>query len=173
MPITSTVVRDGDPTVQASGQHRGTIKSTFNDGRIVERNLRGADLADWDAKVAAAPAEIQEQMEVSDAGEAVSPDEPVAPNKEATIEQNAIAYLRDSWRSELASDAYLLFDRFNTYVTNSAYTWDDVHTHLISYGLTQEEWDQMKAAYNYLSGGTRPADMAAGQVIQDAWESQH
>jgi hypothetical protein len=174
VPITAPIeVRAGDPTVQVSGQHRGTIKGTFDDGRIVERNIRGADLAGWDAKVAAAPAEMEEQMMVADAGAAVSPDEDVAPSGEATIEQTAIAYLRDSWRSELASDAYLLFDRFNTYVTNSQYTWDDVHTHLIAHGLTQEEWDQMKAAYQYLNGGTRPADMAAGKTIQDAWESQH
>ena len=173
MPIVSIDVRDGDPTVQASGQHRGTVRVTFDDGRIVERNLRAPDFATWSARLAAAPAEIQADIEQSDAAIVVSPDAPIIPNGEASIEQTAIAYLRNSWSSKRAYDAYLLFERFNTYVTNSGYTWDNVQDHLIAAGLTQDEWDKMKAAYQYLSGGSRPAEMAAAETIQANWEAQH
>jgi len=171
VPITSTEVRAGDPTVQASGQHRGTIKSTFDDARIMERNLRAADLAGWDAKVAAAPAEMQAQMKARDAEAAVSPDEDVAESDEASIAQTCIAYIRQAGIQEQAYDAYLLYVRINTYVQNHS-DWNTAHTHLIAAGLTQEEYDTAKAHYTYLSTGGRPADMAAAQVVQDNWEAQ-
>lgn len=61
MPITSIDVRDGDPTVQASGQHRGTVAATFDDGRIVERHIRAADADEWNDLVASMSAAMQAQ----------------------------------------------------------------------------------------------------------------
>lgn len=172
MPIVSVDVRDGDPTVQASGQHRGTVTATFDDGRIIERNLRAPDANSWNDLVANIGAEIQAQMERRDAEEAVSPDAEVAANKESSIAQVAVAYLRSAWNDEQAYDAYLKLARFANYVTNNGYTWNNVQTHLFAAGLTEEEWTGLKTAYTYLNGGGRPAIMADAKTIQSNWEGR-
>jgi hypothetical protein len=169
MPITDI---SGEPTVQASGQHRGTITVTFDDGRIVNRNMRAPDRAGWDARIAAIGDEIQAKVEASDARRAVSPTEDIAANDEASIAQTCIAYIRRAWTEPQAYDAGLLYSRINTYVTNHS-DWATAHTHLIAAGLSQEEYDQAKAAYQYLSGSTRPAALSAAQIIQNNWEAQH
>ena len=71
MPVVSTDVRDGDPTVQASGQHRGSVTCTFDDGRIIQLNLRAPDLDAWNDAVANAANQAEDQMTRRDAGEAV------------------------------------------------------------------------------------------------------
>lgn len=172
MPVSNTDVRYGDPTVQASGQHRGTVDVTFDDGRQMSINIRAADLDDWNDKVSQAGAVAQARMEEADANEAVSGEQDVAANKEATIAQTCIAYIRQAWDMELAYDAWALYDRINTYVTNHS-DWNTAHTHLLAEGLTQEEYDQAEAAYQYLSGSGRPATMAEAITIQTNWESQH
>ena len=172
MPITSIDVRDGDPTIQASGQHRGTVTATFDDGRIVSRNLRAEDANAWNDLIASIGIEIQAQQEKQDAVNSVDPDAEVAASQEASIAQAAVAYLRAAWQEELAPDAYLLFARFANYVSNNGYTWANVQTHLIAEGLEQDEWDEMKAAYLYLNGGGRPAIMAEAKTIQGNWENK-
>ena len=171
MPITSVDVRDGDPTVQASGQHRGTVTGTFDDGRILERNLRTPDSDTWNDKVAAQSAEMQVIMEERDAQAAVDPDAPVAADKEASIAQTCVAYIREAAATEQAYDAWLLYDRINTYVTGHS-SWAAAKPHLLAEGLTDEEYDQAQNAYNYLSGAGRPAIMAEARTIQAAWEAQ-
>jgi hypothetical protein len=172
MPIVSIDVRDGDPTIQTSGQHRGTIAATFDDGRIVERNIRAADADEWNDLVASIGIEMQAKQEQQDAANSVDPESEVAASQEASIAQAAVAYLRAAWQEELAPDAYLLFARFNNYVINKGYTWNDVQTHLLAEGLEQEEWDEIKTAYQYLNGGGRPAIMAEAKTIQGNWESK-
>ena len=172
MPVSSVDVRDGDPTVQASGQHRGTITATFSDGRILERNLRAADADGWADAVANAGLEAQSQMENRDAEAAVTPDADVVANLEANIAQTCVAYIRAAWELETAYDAFALYSRINTYITTHS-DWNTAHTHLLAEGLTQEEFDQAKAAYQYLSGSGRPAILSDAQTIQAAWEDQH
>ena len=70
MPVQTVDVRDGDPTIQASGQHRGTVDVTFDDGRIITLHLRAPDLDGWNDAVAAAGATAQAQMEERDANDA-------------------------------------------------------------------------------------------------------
>jgi hypothetical protein len=172
MPVVSTDVRDGDPTVQASGQHRGTVTSTFDDGRILEQNLRAPDINAWNDAVANAGVEAQTTMEERDAQEAVTPDADVAGNKEASQAQTCVAYIRDAWSQESAIDAWALYDRINTYVTTHS-DWNTAHTHLLAEGLTQEEYDQAKNAYSYLSGSGRPATLADAETIQTTWTDSH
>ena len=43
MPVQSVDVRDGDPTIQASGEHRGTVTVTFADGRVRDISVRAPD----------------------------------------------------------------------------------------------------------------------------------
>lgn len=171
MPIVSIDVRDGDPTVQASGQHRGTVTGTFDDGRIMERNIRAADLDGWNDKVAAMSGEMQAQMEAADAEAAVSPSEPVAASEEASIAQTCVAYIREAAATEQAYDAYLLYDRINTYVTNHS-NWPTVKPILLAEGLTEEEYGQAGSAFNYLSSAGRPAIMSDAKTIQSNWEAQ-
>jgi hypothetical protein len=172
MPITSIDVRDGDPTVQASGQHRGTVAATFDDGRLTEKNIRASDIDDWNDKVAAASGEMQAQMESSDAHAAVDPDSDVTANKEASQAQTCVAYIRDAWNMESANDGWMLYSRINNYVTGHS-NWITAKPHLIAEGLTDEEYEQAATAYAYLSGAGRPATMADAQTIQDAWTGQH
>ena len=172
MPIVSIDVRDGDPTVNSTGQHRGSVIATFDDGRISEKRIRAADADEWNDKVASASAEMQADMERKDAEAAVTPDSDVTENKEASIAQTCIAYIREAWSQQSAYQGWLLYARINTYVTNHS-SWATAQTHLIAAGLTQEEYDQAELAYNYLSGAGRPATMSDAQTIQDAWESQH
>lgn len=171
MPVLSVDVRAGDPTVQASGQHRGTVDVTFDDGRVITLNLRAPDLDSWNDAVANAGAQAQAQMERRDAEEAVG-DQDIAANKEASIAQSAIAYIRSAWNEPQAYDAYLLFDRINTFITNNG-GWATVKPILLANGLTEEEYDQCAAAYQYLSGAGRPAIMAEARTIQSNWEAQH
>ena len=96
----------------------------------------------------------------------------MAANKEASIAQTCIAYIHQAWNEETAYDAHALYSRINTYVTNHS-DWNTAHTHLLAEGLTQEEYDQAKAAYQYLSGSGRPATLADAQTIQQNWEDQH
>jgi len=172
MPIVSIDVRDGDPTVQSSGQHRGTVSATFTDGRIEERNVRAANLDEWNDKIAAISDLIQEQVEKQDAEDSVDPETEVSAEGEASLAQAAVAYLRAAYREDQAYDAYLLFSRFNNFRTNQGWTLDQVATNLVSAGLEQEEWDGMKTAYLYLNGGGRPAQMASAKIIQGNWEDR-
>ena len=172
MPVQSVDVRDGDPTIQASGQYRGTVTVTFDDGRIIERNLRAPDSDAWSDAVANAGLEAQSQMESRDAEDAVAPEADVAANKEAAIAQTCVAYIRQAWQEETAYAAHALYARINTYVTTHS-DWNTAHTHLLAEGLEQEEYDQAKAAYQYLSGSGRPATLSDAQTIQTAWEDQH
>jgi hypothetical protein len=172
MPIVSIDVRDGDPTVQASGQHRGTIKATFDDGRITEKSLRAADIDGWNDAVASAWGDMEADMVRSDAYAAVDPAADVEANGEATKPQTCIAYIKQAWASESANDAWLLYARINNYVTGHS-DWATVKPLLLAEGLPEEEYDQAAVAYAYLSGAGRPAILSDAQGIQDAWESQH
>jgi hypothetical protein len=171
MPVSGSDVRTGDPTIQASGQYRGTVDVYFDDGRQEPVNIRAADQDAWNDAVAAAESVAQARMEERDANEVVG-DHDVAANKEATIAQTCVAYIRRAWQIELAYDAYLLYARIDTYVGNHS-DWNTAHTHLLAEGLTQEEYDQAKDAYTYLSGAGRPATMSDARTIQANWESQH
>ena len=171
MPITSIDVRDGDPTVQASGQHRGTVAATFSDGRIVERSVRAKDADEWNDKIAAISDLIQAQQEASDAQSAVDPETPVTAHKEASQAQTCIAYIREALATEQAYDAFLLLDRINTYVVANA-GWPTVKPILLAAGLDEEEYDKAGNAFNYLSSAGRPAIMSDAKTIQANWEAQ-
>jgi len=173
MAVQTADVREGDPTVQENtGQHRGTVDVTFTDGRVLSINIRAADQDEWNDKVAAVQAEAQARMTQSDAEAAVNPDAEVQADKEATLADVAVAYLRRAWNQEQAYDAYLLFSRFNNYRLNQGWTLDQVQTNLQAAGLTVDEWDEMRTAYTYLNGAGRPAIMADNRTIQSNWEAR-
>ena len=85
MPVQSVDVRDGDPTVQVTGEHRGTVTVTFTDGRVVDRSLRAPNADAWADLIANIAAKVQQQQSEADANDAVEQDqEIVTPNKEAS-----------------------------------------------------------------------------------------
>ena len=170
MPVTTTSERD--VTVQVTGQYRGVIVCTFADARILELNRRAPNQAAWDALKAGADTEAEAIMARQDAQAMVDPDQDVAASGEASQADTCIAYIRAAWGEQFATDAYALYVRINNYVTNNG-GWAAAKPALLTAGLSDEEYTQAETAWNYLSNGTRPAEMAAGQVIQGAWEGQH
>lgn len=112
------------------------------------------------------------QFKLQDAGEGIDADTDIAANKEATAQEKAVAYLRRAWQEEDAYKAYRLLDRFDIYRQAQGWPLNQVQSNLAAAGLTVDEWDSIKTAYQYLSGGTRPADMAAHAVIQENWEAR-
>lgn len=171
MPIVSLEVRAGDPTVQVSGQHRGTVKATFDDGRIAERHLRAPDANAWATLISNVSADIEGQQQEQDADSAVSPDSGIAASGEASQVQTCIAYIRQALATEKAYDAYLLLDRINTFVLANG-DWATARPVLIAAGLEEKVYDQASASYTYLSNAGRPVTMADAKSIQSAWEDQ-
>ena len=123
MPIVSIDVRDGDPTVQVSGQHRGTVTATFADGRVVNRNLRAAGADDWLAQLAGVSTLIQAETEQRDAQSAVNLDTEIAAKGEASEAQVAVAYVRQAWEEAKATDGYILSQRLIRGVIITAGRW--------------------------------------------------
>lgn len=171
MPITSQPVVDG-PSIHADGSRRGFVDFTFTDGRVVRRIVRAPDATAWANLLVGLPAKVEAAQEIKDAQSDIDADTEVTAHLEASIEQRAVAYLRAAWGEEQAYDAYLLFDRFNTYRLAQGWTLEQVQAGLSSAGLTTDEWDEMKTSYLYLDGGGRPAIMASAKTVQGNWEAR-
>jgi len=172
MPVQSIDVRDGDPTQQASGEYRGTVDATMTDGRLITKNLRAPTLDAWNDKIANVQDEIEAQVSQRDAEDGISPDDEITANGDASIEQRAVAYLRRAWQEERPRDAFLLFDRFNDFRNQKGWNLNQVQAGLASAGLGVEEWNDMSAAYQYLSGAGRPSTMNDYEAIQGVWEAR-
>jgi len=170
MPVNTIDVRD--LTVQASGQYRGVVVATMDDGRVIERNMRAPDGDAWSDLIANIASKIDAQVAAGDAQEAVDPDADPQANKDATQQQVALAYLRSAMGEELAFDAFQRFDRFNNFRNNQGWTMEQVATNLAAEGLTADEWAEMQTVYLYLNGNGRPAIMQEARDIQAAWEDR-
>lgn len=170
MPITNTDVVDG-PGVQASGEHRGVLEFTFSDGRVIRRTVSAPDAAAWSNLIVDMSAEVEAQVALSDAQEGISPDQEIAANKEASIKQRALEYLRKAYSTGDPYVAFLLFDRFNNYRLAQGWSLNQVHQQLADAGLSEEEWDNMLERYQYLSNTGRVTAMQAYQdvVAGDTW----
>ncbi len=172
MPVQSVDVRDGDPTIQVTGEHRGTVTVTFTDGRVRDVSVRAPDADAWADKIANISAKAQSDQEDQDAAEAVEQDiEILNPHKEAGLPKMALAYLRRAQAEEDPYQAYLKFSRFNDYRVNQGWNLNQVQTQLASVGLTAEEWQDMRDRYQYLSNAGRVTAMEAYQsvVAGDTW----
>lgn len=171
MPVERVFLNDGDPVVQASGEYRGTVNVEFTGDRIVTRNLRAPDEDAWSALILKIEERTLREVQEQDARESIS-DAEIETNGEASIEQRAVAYLRDALEQEDAFDAYVRMARFNNFRTDRGWSWNQVVAGLASAGLTQDDLDQMRTAYQYLSGGGRPAIMTDARTIQENWRSR-
>ena len=166
MPIISSEVVDG-PNIQADESRRGTIEFTFDDGRIIRRNIRAKDALSWANLLIDLPAEVEAKAQIDDAEEASETDNEITTVKQASIKQVALAYLRKAYSLGDPYLAYLKFARFNDYRLAQGWTLAQVVSGLTEVGLTQEEWGLMLARYQYLSEAGRVTAMVAYQSVLD------
>lgn len=172
MPVSETTVPPGEPTVQATGEHRGTVTYIFDDARTLAKALKAPDRTAWDDQITAIVPDVEAEMAARDAQGAVDSAAEVDASGEATREETAVAYLRAAWTKELPHDAFLLFDKFNNYRIDKGWSVNQVAQGLASAGLTAEEWAEMKQAYLYLADAGRPEIMADYAAILDQWRGR-
>lgn len=170
MPIIRQDVIDG-PSIQSSGERRGTIEFEFDDGRIIRREVRAPDATSWADLLIDLPADVEQTVQLQDAKVASEGDAEVidAEPGQASREQIALEYLRQAYRLESPYEAYLKFDKFNNYRLLRGWNVNQVVAGLTSVGLTQEEWDLMLSSYQYLSNPARVTAMEAYQPIAENW----
>jgi hypothetical protein len=169
MPITDITPFTGEPTQQASGQWRGFAQYTFDDGRKINRRITADTAGEWANKMSDIVPEIEAQMQEGDAAEGVSSDTEITANKQSSIQQRAVAYLRAAMAEDDPYTAFLLLDRFNTFRLAQGWNLDQVPAGLASAGLTAKEWAAMRDAYQYLSDTGRVTAMQAVQDINQTW----
>ena len=169
MPITDTTPFTGEPTQQASGQWRGSAQYTFDDGRKINRRITADTAGEWANKMSDIVPELEVQIQEADAGEGVSADDEITTNKQASIQQRAVAYLRAAMAEDDPYTAFLLLDRFNTFRLAQGWNLNQVEAGLAGAGLEAEEWDTMRDAYQYLSNAGRVTAMQAVQDINQTW----
>lgn len=155
----------------SGGRVEGTIEFEWDDGVTLTRKIQAADLNAWANLLIDQPIAEQQQREEQDANNNIG-DFEIEAVGEASQEQRAVAYLRSAMDQELAYDAYILLARFNNFRTNKGWSLAEVATRLMSAGYTQEEWDILRPAFQYLNGNNRPAVMAEARTIQENWEER-
>lgn len=170
MPITQTDIIDG-PNPQRGGAQRGTIRLTFDDGRAFERRINAIDAIEWSSKVLNIVAEQEAKVALDGAKEASKEDAEIATVKEASREQVALAFLRTAMEIGEPYLAYLKLNRFNDYRLDKGWSLNQVVAGLASVGLTEEEWVDMKARFQYLSNASRVTAMQDYNVVLagDIW----
>jgi len=176
MPAISADVRDGDPTVQASGEHRGLVAVTFSDGRVIERNVRAPDADAWADLIANIQSRIEQDVSEADAAEAAAQDvEIINPYREASPAQMALAYLRSAMQIGDPYRAYLKFARFNDYRLAQGWAVSQVAANLAAVGLSEDEWSEMRGRFLYLSDPSRVTAMQAYQGVLDGdtWGAEY
>lgn len=173
MPIIDQTVADG-PTIHNDGSRRGTIDFTFDDGRVVRRTVRAPDATAWANLLIDLPSKVEAQMAQRDAESAAQTDDEVndAPIGESSREQIAYAYLKKAYSLDDPYEAYLKFDKFNNYRISKGWNLNQVVAGLASVGMTQEEWDLMRDAYQYLGQATRVATMVDYVPILATWKAR-
>ena len=168
MPIQSAELRPGDPTVEVTGEYRGVLDVTFTDGRVKTVSLRAPDEDEWSAKMLTIQAQVQAQMSRQDAQEAADVGgEILGAYKEASEQEQALAFMRAAYDEEDIYRAYLKFARFNDYRVRNGWSLTQVVTNLASVGLTADEWEEFKTFWQYASNTARVTAMEAYQGVVD------
>jgi hypothetical protein len=167
MPAIGQQTRTGDPRVQATGQYRGTIDVTFDDGRIVGINYQAQDLADWNTKEAGASADAEEMLRRNDT-QAYSSNEDTDvsddPVGEATALDTLVGKLRYGYRLGPPEDSYRYTKKVDDWRIGKGHTWTDVKNQIQAvpeYNMTDEEWTDIMDRWNYLNVPARI------QIMQD------
>lgn len=169
MTIINSEVIDG-PDTEVGGKVKGRVRYTFADGREVICRLMCPSIGEWPALVTSYTASLERTVALQDAARGIE-DEPIAATQTATQAQRAVAYVQKALEQKIAYDAYRMLDRMNDWRRANGWTVNQVRTQLIDAGLRETDFDKAIAAYQYLSQGTRPAEMAAAASIQAVWEA--
>lgn len=171
MALVGQDIVDG-PNIQVTGEHRGAIDFTLDDGRVIRRIVQAPNAQAWADALIDLPAEVLADVENADAQTDIAADVEITAHKQASAKQRAVAYLRAAWATDQAYEAYLLLDRFNAFRLAQGWTLNNVSAALAAAGLTADEWEDIKTAYLYLSSSGRPATMATAKQIQAVWEAR-
>ncbi len=172
MSVVSTTVRHGDPTIQVSGERRGSVQVAFTDGRVVDRNYRTADEPSWDAAVASAGAQVQQDVARRDAQEAVDKDVDITGDYgESTKDQQAAAYLYRAYTTPDPYTAYKKYTKFNEWRIRDGLSVEEVRLRFLAAGFEERTWDLMIERYQYLADPARVTIMEDHQsvVAGDTW----
>lgn len=166
MPITNTEIVDG-PNIQNDDSRRGTVELTFADGRVFRRRITAINATDWANKLLDIVSEQEAKVAQDDAREESQNDNEIAAVKEASREQVALEYLRAAYEIGDPYLAQIKFGRFNDYRLARGWNINQVVAGLTSAGLTEEEWTDMRARYQYLSQSNRVTTMVAYKAVLD------
>ena len=161
MSIVSTV--QSPPRVQASGQHRGAIAFTLDDGREITRNVRAPDLASYNELGNALEAGVLESVQNQDSEELAQTDGAIGAHKQATAKQVARLYLERAMGEDDPHLSFKKLNRFNDYRISQGWTLNQVATGL---GIDSGHWDEAKARFQYLNSAENIATMNAYEVLR-------
>jgi len=170
MALVSAVARAGSPTQEPDGFWRGTALYTFDDGRVFRRAIVGTTEEDWSVEMNVASNAVIREVSESDARASITSVDDIAPAGQATAKQRAVAYLRDAMNMQDPYEAYLLFDKFNTFRTANGWSVNQVADALQSEGLKAEDWYAMKTIYSVLSAGA--SIMQQHKDIEEDWDNR-
>jgi len=175
MPVSPPpVVRPGDPTIQKSGQARGSARFNFDDGYFVERNIRTATEAEFAPKVTAMIPEIEAQRRARDAETVNESDPDDTGNGDASTLDTMVSKLRHAYRQPAPEDCYRNMKQIDDYRSGKGWTWGDVHDAIFAvpeYQFTEEEWTNISDRYAYLSPAPKVAVMIDynALLVGDTW----
>lgn len=156
-----TTVHPGDPTVEVTGEHRGTLYFTFDDGEVLSSSLQAPDLATWNAEIPRLEESALDRKRAIDS-EAVVEDPPNdAGNGEASTLDTMVFKLRYAYSRPYPRSCYTNMKQIDDYRISKGWTWGDVHDAIFAepkYNFTEGEWTNIQDRYTYLN---TPANITA------------
>lgn len=174
MPVVDSSIR-GSGKPEADGSYRDVIDVIFDDGRVESLRVTAPDSTAWSETLLEAENRALRLMQERDANDVVESDAEIeGPVKEASPAQQAVAYLRRAMETKDSYEAYRKFSRFNNYRLARGWNINVVQTRLEAAGLTPEEWEEMKARFQYLNEPSRVTAMEACQGVYagDVWAQE-
>ena len=153
MPVMSTQTRAGDPTVQVTGQARGTVKYIFDDGFAIELAIRTSTLAEFDPEITARIPEVELSRRKMDSNAVVEDDIADTGNGAASTLDTMVVKLRYAYSQPLPEDSYRNMNQIDNYRINKGWTWTQVHNAIFNvpeYEFTEEEWSNIMDRFSYL-----------------------
>lgn len=173
MPVTDVSVRAGDPAQQADGSWRGTAIYTFDDAQVVERTFSAVDEGTWHTTKDGMVPDVEEKLQWQNADEAIAIDYDIrlGAYKQAGQRKIGLTYLRAAMDIEDPLQAYYKFKYFDDYRVDEGWTVNEVYLQLLPVGLQDDEWQDMKTRYIYLSDPGRVTTMLDYETLiaGDVW----
>ena len=168
MPVVDVRVREGSLSIEGSGERRAVVEVELTDGRVIERNLRARDAQAWADLLLSIGADVLAAVQEQDAEEGL--DSAIdGPFKEATPDQRAVRGVRKLLELKGAYEdlkrAKDFFARVNQYRLDLGENVNQFKARLMAAGLTEEEWDEAYAVYQFLNQGTNESTIDAYDAL--------